>query len=522
MAAQKCDQLVIGRGASGLSFLFYSRESKAQKFAAAKTIVIGRDDLWAKVSRRDKDHRFGQPQQIVSAPASSQSTVQNPEFQTAKQINDQLRGMERDLSKREGITFLNGEANAIKRISGGFEVEFTEYTPTSTLGGRKCEAKQVIVACGFGPSARPSTTVLPAELTHGKWSKQVMGGTEYLYSPVVRPATDPFVVAVQGTSATSSWAVKRAIALGATSILWISRGGFKDANPAGRNTDILEEANKNGWLTIATVKSVKANGPRLKMTLDRAVGKPEDEKKLSTLGEAYRKYYEKNEESAANQRLNALNLKATEITKQTLVDIDHFVYALGADASLPGGAGYLLGPLVNELEAVFDNEKRFGEVPADTTVAFRTADEKLWVVGAAVFRYVGLEKLKEKGTNFNNVAKMMCEAGTPPEGIAAVLASMKAVTGYYDETLKNPQTNDFAEIELWISKLYQKRTGKPIPEKTKRVMADQIVAIRKHTVFGLSKSEVDALCTPDNDFWNEMFEESNGEYTIDRIARLSP
>ena len=195
--------------------------------------------------------------------------------------------------------------------------------------------------------------------------------------------------------------------------------------------------------------------------------------------------------------------------------VDHFVYALGSDSALPGGAKHMMSTIVDELVPVFDTDKRFGDVAADTTVAFRTPRGDLWVVGAAVFRMTGLSQLKDDpatGQKFSNVAKMMCEAGTPPEGIAAIFASMKAVTGFVARGDKlNIHTADFKEVETWISDLYfnWKNENKKIPKKTRRVMADQIVAMRKHSVFGLTMEEVDRLTDLKNGdtiaFWEYMF-----------------
>ena len=48
---------------------------------------------------------------------------------------------------------------------------------------------------------------------------------------------------------------------------------------------------------------------------------------------------------------------------------------------------------------------------------------------------------------------------------------------------------------------------------------DLLVALRKHTVFGLTKEEVDRLSDPANAFWDEMFAtDSKGQYLIDQLA----
>jgi hypothetical protein len=528
-----CDQLVIGQGASALSFLYYQSEREKEKnkgkpvwqVESTLTYAIGQDDLWAKVVSQNKDHVFGQSPQIVSKPGAVAPTQDNPQFQTAKNVSTQLGEMKKDL-ENAGILFRSGEVTKVRRAGGRFEV--------TTKKGEVYNPRRVIVASGFGPSQLPPKGVLPDDLDNVKYSDKIIGGTEYLSKPVERPAKDEFVVAVMGTSATSSWVVARAVALKATRILWISRGGFDDANPAGRNTEILEAAKKNGWLVVAGVVQVVEHDGRLRLTLNKAVARDPgnaNAPKLSTLAESYKSWYDNNKKSKAAQRKEELGLKPTQIQGEAEVMIDHFVYALGADSALPGGAKDILGPIVDELDPVFDDDKRFGDVPADTTVAFKTPSGDVWVVGAAVFRMIGLDHLgadKNGGQKFSNIAKMMCESGTPPEGIAAIFASMKAVTGYVATgKALNMQTADFKEAELWISDLYKSKTGKEIPEKTRRVMADQIVAMRKHTVHGLSVQEISVLTDPQNQdsqaFWVGMFSpgSNSNKLLIDELADLA-
>ena len=264
-------------------------------------------------------------------------------------------------------------------------------------------------------------------------------------------------------------------------------------------------------------------GERLELTLSKGAARDDaSPKKLSTLAQAYKQWYAENQKSAASNRQKDLNLNVSRIEADKTIEVDHYVYALGADPKLPGGAQAILGEaLTAEMEPVFDVDKRFGDVAADTTVAMCSPRRDLWLVGAAVFRSLGKrgdDKLAI-GDNFKSVAQMMCEAGTPPEGIAAVLASLKAVTGFYEDTAINLQTADFQELERWAGKLYQSRTKRPAPQRTVRMIADQVVALRKHTVFGLTKEEVDRLSDPANAFWDEMFAtDSKGQYLIDQLA----
>ena len=522
------DQIVIGRGASGLGFLHYANQAGAEnasQFASKKTLVIGRADLWGKVATADPTHRFGQPAQIVSAPnKGTQATVSDPKFQTAQDISGDLRSLELELKKNKAITFLTGDVTKVDRHGSDVKVDVNEYHG-GVVSKKTYTAKQVIVAAGFGPSQLPIGVTLPdaVEKGEGDWGRRVMGGTEYLYSTVKVPATKPFVVAVQGSSATSSWAVMRAIALGATHIYWISRSGFADANPAGRNSDVLKHASTRRWLVLGGIKKIAVAGQRLKLTLCKPSERAPREGKLSHLGEAYKNWYQTNEQSPAKRREGGLELKTVEITDDTDVLVDHYVYALGADPNREGGVGAILSPgIKNTLEPVFDTSKRFGDVEADATVALKSDSGDVWVVGAAVFRSAGIKdgRIGGQGDNFKNIGQMMSEAGTPPEGIAAVMASLKAVTGYYELEHINFQTADFKEIEKVIALIYSRAVGAKIPDKTLRVMTDQIVALRKHTVFGLSKQEVDNLNDPE--FWKSLLTPAQaGQTQMDLIAAAS-
>jgi hypothetical protein len=366
----------------------------------------------------------------------------------------------------------------------------------------------------------------------------MMGGTEYLWArDIPVPATGKFRVALQGSSATSSWVVLRALELNKKrkappddlQITWISRSGFGDANPAGRNSDVLKTASDNGWLTKAEVKAIGFDETQncLGITLIPPAGGPRNSETLTTLGQAYKNFYQgvyatKREKDITGQK----GLSVVAIDSERSIYVDHFIYALGADPGLPGGSGAILSQdLQGELEAVLDTERRFDDDKNATTLGFKTKDEKVWVVGAATFRGAGIKRLEDFGKKYSNIAKMMCEAGSPPEGIAAIIAGAKALTGYREPRnvgLKqlNIQTADFQAVERWFGDLYLSRTGKPAPAATKRVMADQIIGLRKHTVFGISKDEVNTLGDPNHDFWTQMFTKDvpTGPFKIDEIA----
>jgi hypothetical protein len=276
------DRIVLGTGASGLAYLHFS-DLKGDR---ESTLAIGEDDLWAKVSASNPEHVFGQPAQVVSPPPRGNApTVPNPQFQLATDINDRLHELRAHLGGRGFVDFAQGTAKRVSRFGDLIRVTARVCEqPNSPIQVVSYLTRKIIVAVGFGPSKRPSfTDSMPQAakdlIFSGKdpyWRRRVIGGTEYLYTPrqdLYIPAGPTFVVAVQGGSATSAWAVEKAVALDATHILWIS-SGFEAANPAGRNSNILREARTHRWLWLADITDLDQlpNG-RLKLTLS-SLGRP--------------------------------------------------------------------------------------------------------------------------------------------------------------------------------------------------------------------------------------------------------
>jgi hypothetical protein len=525
-------EVIVGCGASALAHLYYAIKASFTP-SGIKYIVIGEDDLWKKIAKADPTHRFGQPKQIVHV-QGNQTTHNAPPFQNASDIDAQLDMMRTFLAKCN-VQFIHDRVTKVERNGSTIRV--------STAQARTYDADRVIVATGFGRSQLPRSECPPdvkAALSNsGAWGldsasglfqNRIIGGTEYLYATDLKspPAHYPFRVAVQGASATSSWAVLRAISLAKkgqdVQITWISRSGFGDANPAGRNSDILRHASDRGMLTKATVKAI--GQPReatefvtlvLAPVGDEERGPPPD---LTSLGKAYKKFYS---QSTGVRRTAALGLNINPIRHETTIYVDHFIYALGADPGLPGGAGDIIAANIKTaLKPVVDTQRRFDDDPNATTLAFRTEDGKVWIVGAAVFRGGGIKDLQKDGGKFANIAAMMCEGGSPPEGIAAIIAGAKALNGWDENDSVRRislHTADFKEIENWFDKFYHARTGKAPAIATRRAMADQIVAMRKHSVFGLSEREIDLLADPHNAFWNELFSSNrDGPHLIDAIA----
>jgi hypothetical protein len=525
-------EVIVGCGASALAHLYYAIKSSFTP-SGTQCIVIGEDDLWKKIARADPAHRFGQPRQIVHV-QGNQATHDVPDPQNAGQIDAQLDLMRQFLA-RCNVQFVHDRVTKIERNGGTIRV--------STAKARSYDADRVIVATGFGRSSLPRSECPPEvraglsnsgawglDSASGAFQNRIIGGTEYLYASDLKapPAHYPFRVAVQGASATSSWAVLRALSLAKrgqdVQITWISRSGFGDANPAGKNSDILKLASDHGLLTKATVKAI--GQPRkatdfitlvLAPVTDEERGPPPD---LTSLGKAYKKFYAR---STGVRRIEGLGLNINTIRHETTIYVDHFIYALGADPGLPGGAGDIIAANIKTaLKPVIDTQRRFDDDPSATTLAFRTDDGKVWIVGAAVFRGGGIRDLQKDGSKFGNIAATMCEGGSPPEGIAAIIAGAKALNGWDENDSVRSislHTADFKEIENWFDKFYQARTGKMASIGTRRAMADQIVAMRKHSVFGLSEQEINRLANPRNPFWDELFSKSRrGPHPVDAIA----
>ena len=56
----KVDEVIVGCGASALALLYYAIKASFTKNGTT-CVVIGKDDLWKKISKSDPGHRFGQP-----------------------------------------------------------------------------------------------------------------------------------------------------------------------------------------------------------------------------------------------------------------------------------------------------------------------------------------------------------------------------------------------------------------------------------------------------------------------------
>jgi hypothetical protein len=95
---------------------------------------------------------------------------------------------------------------------------------------------------------------------------------------------------------------------------------------------------------------------------------------------------------------------------------------------------------------------------------------------------------------YATITQMMPRGGQPPEGIAGIVASIRALTGVVEIQNINFATADFKQLESWAESVYQdmkkeKKTAftwHSLPAEVQRFVADQIVALRKHTTFATS------------------------------------
>jgi hypothetical protein len=327
--------------------------------------------------------------------------------------------------------------------------------------GRKATAKQVIIAA-TGPQQRPKTLDGKPD-DNDKLYHRCIDAVSYMNSLQPNVKT----VCIHGASATSSWAVKRAIKSGVKNIIWVARSGFSEANPAGRNNDVINSGVSNKWLTIGEIDAITVvdqfpggADPKLhEATVELKFAKYDANniikitkdlvKKARGGASIYQIYKQKEIEFLSKDKSYLRVLKEDgayeEVPiKDGVIEVNQYVYALGAEglaaAIGKGSAGILHSGIAAKLKPVFDQEGRFGDNPGDTVVAF-TDEDNLWVVGAAVFR-AGPPDLRAK---YANVTQMMPKGGQPPEGIAAVVASIKALTGVLEDTPSqlNPATADF-------------------------------------------------------------------------------
>jgi hypothetical protein len=146
---------------------------------------------------------------------------------------------------------------------------------------------------------------------------------------------------------------------------------------------------------------------------------------------------------------------------------------------------------------VWDCNYRFSQPSEHKTVtALKDKAGDLWVVGAAVFRGLGVktvrDELNKDNANFYaKVGEVLCGGGRPPEGIAIIDATINALTGYRQTDVVTFNWNKANQRDIFqlLAKLYDVT----IPYSVREAIVVDVVAERKKSDFGLNNEAVLAL-----------------------------
>jgi hypothetical protein len=521
-------QIIIGQGTSAYTYLHYAyiggktRRGKRFDPRRGKILIIGKSDLWKQF---DAEHRIGQPPHLLRLPGQPLPALSDDFTPT-----EDYQKKQKDLQNRANIDVSATTLyDHVSKVTWGGQ----DYTVTTVETQKTYTADMVIIA-GTGRQMKPNMTGFKGlELdSDDKPYKRVLDAVTY--TTTEQPNVP--IVCVHGSSATSSWAISRAIKSKVGGVIWLSRSGFGEANPAGRNNDVITAALENGWMVIGDIGEIAYCGfhpggvkggdfqthqktVRLHFkTLDEPARRNEVERKLKdrlsgptiyavykkaeqqlmdsikTQGniewQAFLKVKDKNGDLQAVKGVDELPYVEGRTGEKPYIDVNQYVYAIGAEGlANPTINGGILDPSVGTLQPVFDEDGRFGDKAEDTVIAFRDERARLYVVGAAVFR-TGPPDVRAK---YANVTQMLSRGGQPPEGIAGIVASIRALTGVHEtlDITNSFATADFKQLERWAENLYWKmkrdrETTLPwtsLPPEVQRFVADQIVALRKHTDF---------------------------------------
>ena len=344
----------------------------------------------------------------------------------------------------------------------------------------------VIVASGPGASAvslenLPEKLDVDQNISIAKESGEYVDAVAYM-TKVQDPGR---IVLVYGGSATASWAVAHAKSSQARAIIWANRKGQSqiedEGNPIGRNQEIIDYAVQNKLLVQGEIKKIR----------------------IDTTKKAF------------DGRLS-VTLKISGVEKT--LEVDQLVYATGADPLGAFGPGNILSTTIkSRLEPIWDNNGRFNQTPLDrvretpnpdavsvnsgkVAIALKDKEGQLWVVGAAVFRGLGLTHITNligstaTNSRYANAGNIIAAGGRPPEGIAIVDMTINALTGFRQSS--NPFTFNWnkanrRDIFMMLSDIYAKnKEGVRIPYSVREKISEAIVAKRAKTSVGLSQPEV--------------------------------
>lgn len=468
------DQIVIGRGTSATTFVHAALHgTRSQQFAKKRTLVIGKTgtQLWNKVGKYDGSHRMGQPEHLLR-PSGLQPDANfqggHGEFISTKDYNALLDKLwNKTLTDRETAQLpplWELQAN----VTGVYPVG-TSYRVETDVGGNYM-TDQVIIASGAGRSQTLAALKVGFE---GPVTEELATASgEYLDSIDYMTNAQPknLRVVIYGGSASSSWAVAHAFAMDAKTVLWGSRRGLDqiqtEGNPVGRNFATIEKAKKLGMIHACEIERIE--------TLDKL--------------------------DPFNGRL-LVHFKAGKGPQGvSSVECDQLVYSVGANpVEELGPGGILKGDLPDRMMLVWDRNYRFSQPSENRAVtALKDSLGELWVVGAAVFRGLGIDRIRAQlaigGANcYAKVGDVLCGGARPPEGIAIIDATINALTGYRQTDLATFNWNKANRRDIFqmLAQLYSIR----IPLSVREKIVDEVVARRTNSNFGLSEMQIAQMFT---------------------------
>ncbi|WNG54643.1 hypothetical protein F0U59_07495 [Archangium gephyra] len=440
--------------------------AKRDQFGAGKTVVIGEEDLWgATKDGGSSEHEMGQSRDLLYSIHESgksrgipSSVVPRSLMKTGEYV-EELQGL------RERIQEVGARPSNVNRgVSFLFLKDrvFSVTGPTNgryevvTVKRRRYNPRQIIIASGPGPGQVPSHARQPdpsgphnpdAIINHvqlhldraRRGFAEILDGVDFL---TAEQDCQGQTVVINGGSATASWAAARAVAAGATNVLWMARSSFNESNPAGRNNEILTYCGERGFMKVGEVTRIEildtpnVTDPRLRISLKQSSVKAPVRLPLSS----------------------GVMLQAQPV-QSVSIDAHRYIYALGLDPTAPGGPAAILPvTLRNQLVPKFDFRGRFSDAQDLAVVALASPDESLWVVGASVFRGMGRDRnfVDRVQKGWKKISSSFAEPGTPFEGITVAKAAIKVVTGYYEVSTHpflNWNTADRVEMAAWLRRL---------------------------------------------------------------------
>jgi len=498
--AELYDQIVIGMGASALTFLHSAFMAKNPMFLKQNTLVIGDRDLWARTAESKPDHAMGQPAPLLQpqSPGKGPNTEVNlphytgspkGQYLTTQSFVDRtgdLKSTIEDERKKmkQSIDFLQDSVTLVKSGMG-------RLLSVQTRSGKTIQARQVVVASGIGaPATVPELDVNVENkgllTTSPRPFPEITDAVSYY--TYVGQMPQGMEVLVYGGSATASWAATYA-ALNNSNYFWICRKGIDqistEGNPVGRNTAIIKKSVDDGSILRGSIKSVKVLDspgagnppePRLKVTMD--LDRLQSDKRKWTTDRATGK-------------------EVLEQDYKTVKDVGMFfhqiVYALGSNPVGTDPLGHK-GPgaiidlaLRSKLEPVYSADFKFEGENEKCLVAFHTEDDVLWVVGAGVCGGADSKYKKTLSAKYSDIGNVLPHAARPPEGIAILTAAINSVTGYTD---LNPNTFDWNRSSPeQIRKLFQTLYPE-ISDQIRGWIVNELIRKRTDTKFDFSKAEV--------------------------------